>query len=266
MGVDTRHGHDAGAGAPTSPAARIRGRIPARSSDDFPAADTPSRPAPVNSRAIRSSTWAVGLAAEEERRVLLPERAQPAVGRNGPGRWRPAVDSRQRRCGRSPPPRRRHEQFPSWPGQAQRPSQQQRGVLAGGAVDPPLQVADRPRERPAAFASSSWVSWPPPGAAVTARRKKAKAAPPRPHAPTIPWPSASEVRRGPCANGKPARTSTLSPATWAKPWVFLWAVTCGEHPGHRPLWQRWPTTPAPGARSGDQPHSTHPKGGAPDAR
>jgi len=146
MGVNTRHGHDAGAGAPASPAARIRGRIPARSSDDFPAADTPSRPAPVNSRAIRSSTWAVGLAAEEERRVLLLERAQPAVGRSvSCPLLRSAVDSRQRRCGRSPPALRRHEQFPSWPSQAQRPGQQQRGVLAGGAVDPPLQVADRPR-------------------------------------------------------------------------------------------------------------------------
>ena len=38
------------------------------------------------------------------------------------------------------------------------PASRERGVLTGGAVDAPLQVTDRPRLRPAASASSSWVS------------------------------------------------------------------------------------------------------------
>jgi hypothetical protein len=53
-------------------------------------------------------------------------------------------------------------------------------------------------------------------------------------------------------------------------WMFLWAVTCGEHPGHRPLWQSTAMTgqASPGARGGAFAHATcsHPKGGAPDAR
>ena len=61
VGVNTRHGHDAASGADASPAPRIRGSTPARSSDDLPAPDTPdttSRPAPCRCRDIRSSTSA----------------------------------------------------------------------------------------------------------------------------------------------------------------------------------------------------------------
>ena len=89
-------------------------------------------------------------AAEEERRVLLPEHAQPAVGGTG-HRSRPRPRARGGRpdlCGRDVAAGRRHEQFFGRPGQAQRTGQQYRGVLVRGAVDAPLQVADRPRGHP----------------------------------------------------------------------------------------------------------------------
>jgi hypothetical protein len=57
-----------------------------------------------------------------------------------------------------PPSRRRDEQHPYLPGQAERISQQHGGVLACGAVDASLQVTNRPGPRPAASASSSCVS------------------------------------------------------------------------------------------------------------
>ena len=60
--MKTTHGHHAAPRAAASPSARIRGNTPARSSDDFPAPDTPdtiSSPVPATCRDIRSSTWAV---------------------------------------------------------------------------------------------------------------------------------------------------------------------------------------------------------------
>src|SRR5215470_10062685 len=54
------------------------------------------------------------------------------------------VPGSQHGLGRPAPAGRRDEQLPRLPVQAQRPGQQQRSVLAGGAVDPPLQVTDRP--------------------------------------------------------------------------------------------------------------------------
>ena len=57
--MNTRHGQDADPGADASPAPRIRGSTPARSSDDLPAPETPeitSRPGPGQSRDSRSST------------------------------------------------------------------------------------------------------------------------------------------------------------------------------------------------------------------
>jgi len=46
--------------------------------------------------------------------------------------------------GRGPPPGHRDEQIARRLSQAQRAGQQPRGVLAGGAVDAPFQVTDRP--------------------------------------------------------------------------------------------------------------------------
>ena len=60
--------------------------------------------------------------------------------RRCPGRR--AVPGRQHLRGLRPPARRRDEQHPHLAGQAQRISQQQGGVLAGAAVDTPLQVTD----------------------------------------------------------------------------------------------------------------------------
>jgi serine protease DegQ len=90
------------------------------------------------------------LPAEEERRVLLLERGQPAVGGTG-HRLRPrpgAVRGRQDPRGRDVAAGRRHEQLCRRPGQAQRTGQQHRGVLVRGVVDASLQVADRPRGHP----------------------------------------------------------------------------------------------------------------------
>ena len=124
---------------------------PPAESDDLPAPDTPdttSSPAPTRCRDIRSSACASGrFAAEEERRVLLLERGQPAVrGTGHRSRPRPrTVGGRQDLRWRDVAAGRRHEQLCHRPSQAQRPGQQHRGVLVGGAVDAPLQVADRPR-------------------------------------------------------------------------------------------------------------------------
>ena len=61
------------------------------------------------------------------------------------------ADRRQHLPGRGLAPGRRDEQLPGRPGQAQRTGQQFGGVLAGGAVDAPLQVADRPRAQARRF-------------------------------------------------------------------------------------------------------------------
>jgi hypothetical protein len=56
--VNTRHGHAADSGAAASPSVRSRGSIPACSSEDLPAPETPdttSRPAPSSRCDIRSS-------------------------------------------------------------------------------------------------------------------------------------------------------------------------------------------------------------------
>ena len=88
--------------------------------------------------------------AEEPPRVLLPERGEPAVRRTGHrSRPRPrARGDRQDLRGRDVAAGRRHEQLSGRPGQAQRAGQQDRGVLVRGAVDAPLQIADRPRGHP----------------------------------------------------------------------------------------------------------------------
>ena len=82
-GVNIRHGHDAASGATASPASRNRGSTPARNNEDLPAPDTPdttSIPIPPLRRAdIRPRQGRCFLAAEEQPRVLLSERAQPAV-------------------------------------------------------------------------------------------------------------------------------------------------------------------------------------------
>ena len=88
----------------------------------------------------------------EHLRIGLAERQQPPV--RAPARpprdlvtraRRPAFPGRQHVLGRTAATGRRHEQLPHRPGQAQRIGQQLGGVLAGGAVDAPLQVTDRPR-------------------------------------------------------------------------------------------------------------------------
>ncbi len=115
-------------------------------------------------------------AAEEEGRVLLLERAQPAVRRidhrrrlrklgpaagdagdagdvprqapsRGEGYRRIAPRGGQHLSGRRPATRRRDEQFARGPGQAQRIGKQAGGVLARGAVDATLQVTDAPRAK-----------------------------------------------------------------------------------------------------------------------
>ena len=74
--------------------------------------------------------------AADERRQLGREVARPGEQR---------VVRRQHTRRRGMPARRRLEQRPPRPGQAQRIGQQPGRVLAGGQVDPPLQVTDRPR-------------------------------------------------------------------------------------------------------------------------
>ena len=99
--------------------------------------------------------------AEEEGRVLLLEGGQPAVRRGGhcPLGWGCAArTNRQHLPGRGLASGRRDEQLPGRAGEAQRTGQQFGRVLAGGAVDTPLQGADRPRAQAVASASSSWVS------------------------------------------------------------------------------------------------------------
>ena len=75
------------------------------------------------------------------------------IPRQRPGRRRKRarhapLPGRQHGFYRPAPPGRCDEQFARRPVQAQRAGQQQRGVLAGGAVYPPLQVTDRPRGKP----------------------------------------------------------------------------------------------------------------------
>ena len=151
VGVNTTHGHDAAPGAAASPSARIRGSTPARSNDDFPAPDAPdttSRPTPASSRDIRSSTAVVAASRPKNHPASCsPNTAQPAVRRTGHrSRPRPrAPGGRQHLRGRDLAASRRHEQLSRRPGQAQRTGQQHGGVLMGVAVNPPLQITDRPR-------------------------------------------------------------------------------------------------------------------------
>ena len=61
------------------------------------------------------------------------------------GQYLPGVPGGQHLPGVAPAAGRRHEQLMRRPGHPQRIGQQHRGVFAGGAVDAPLQVADRPQ-------------------------------------------------------------------------------------------------------------------------
>ena len=107
------------------------------------------------------------------------------------GRPRRSRRGRQHLAGRRPAAGRRHEQLARRPGQAQRTGQQQRGVLAGGAVDAPLQVADRPRAQPAPpRPAPPGSARPRPAAAAAARRTPAQPAPLPAHRPPALVPSA----------------------------------------------------------------------------
>ena len=70
-------------------------------------------------------------------------RHRPRAGRER--RWRCAAAGGQHVLSRHPPQGRRREQLCGRPGQPQRPGQQPGGVPAGGAIDAPLQVTNRPR-------------------------------------------------------------------------------------------------------------------------
>ena len=61
------------------------------------------------------------------------------------------ANRRQHLPGRGLTPGRRDEQLPGRAGEAQRTGQQLGGLLAGGAVDTSLQVADRPRAQAGRF-------------------------------------------------------------------------------------------------------------------
>jgi hypothetical protein len=83
--------------------------------------------------------------AEEQLRVLLLERSEPAVrriSRCSGGRRPRAAGSGQHLCGWGLAAGCCHEQFPGRLRQAQRPGQQHGGVLVRGAVNAPFQVAD----------------------------------------------------------------------------------------------------------------------------
>jgi hypothetical protein len=92
-----------------------------------------------------------GQRSQEPRQLALAAGEAADITRQAPrSRYRrPIGRSGQPGCqhlrGRRPPARRRNEQHPHLPGQAERISQQYGGVLAGGAVDTSLQVTDRPR-------------------------------------------------------------------------------------------------------------------------
>ena len=89
--------------------------------------------------------------AQEPRQFRLAPGEAADIARQAPGSSgrgpsvRPVGPGRQNLRGRRAAPCRRDEQNPHLTGQAERVSQQHRGVLARGAVDAPLQVADRPR-------------------------------------------------------------------------------------------------------------------------
>src|SRR5262249_32576345 len=95
-GVTPARGPHAAPGASDSPAHRIRGSTPARSSDDFPAPETPdttSRPTPASSRDIRSSTSMV--AASRPKNNAASRSSNTASPRYGdavtaPSCWGPA--------------------------------------------------------------------------------------------------------------------------------------------------------------------------------
>jgi hypothetical protein len=84
------------------------------------------------------------LAASEDRDI---SRQRPGSRRRRP---RPGLSrrGRQRLARRRAAPRGGDEHLAGRAVQAQRPGQQQRGVLAGGGVDAALQVADRPLAHP----------------------------------------------------------------------------------------------------------------------
>ena len=92
------------------------------------------------------------VASVEQPGVPLLERHEPQVGAARCGqarRWifrrRGFVQGRQHICGRDAAAGGRHEQRAGRLGQAERAGQQLGGVLAGGAVDAPLEVTDRSR-------------------------------------------------------------------------------------------------------------------------
>ena len=176
VGVNTRHGQ-------TPIPARTPARPPGSAAAPPPAAATTCRPptprTPPAGRPVQAPRHPLQdlrggrFTAEKERRVPLLERAQSAVRRTGlllrklsrlglaagrtgditrQGRWRRGGEGSRHlarggeRLG-SPraPPRRRDKQLAHRPGQAQRIGQEHGGILAGGTVDPPLQITDRPR-------------------------------------------------------------------------------------------------------------------------
>ena len=154
----------------------------------------------------------------EHVRIGLAERQQPPV-RAAAHRprdllacaGRAAVPGRQHVLGRGLAPGRRDEQLPGRPGQAQRIGQQPGGVLAGGAVDAPLQGADRPRAqaaplRPAPPGSASPRS----AAAAAARRNSAQPVPSPPQRPPSGKPRPRKPSQGYARPAAPSRTAQLS--------------------------------------------------------
>ena len=84
--------------------------------------------------------------ADQLRQLGRPAGEAGDIAGQRPGRRRRrALPGGQHLARREPPARRRLEQRPLRPGQAQRPGQQPGRVMAGGQVHPPLQVTDRPR-------------------------------------------------------------------------------------------------------------------------
>ena len=109
----------------------------------------PARPGhrhqPVIGKQARDPAQRLGPADEAGQRR---REAMHATGRGRVRRLRLPLPGRQHVRGRGFAAGRRDEQSVHWLGQAQRPGQQERGVLAGRAVNAPLQVTDRPRAQP----------------------------------------------------------------------------------------------------------------------
>ena len=147
VGRITRRGQLCDPG-PRTPAAS-RGINPALSSDDLPAPDSPatsSIPVPSSRAKAAAPTGRPTRRARKKTARLAPGMApapdKDTLGqRRAPARRLP-VQGGQYLRGRGAAAGRRHEQRAHRPGQAQRGSQQLGGVLAGGPVDAPLQVAD----------------------------------------------------------------------------------------------------------------------------